>query len=225
MFHVKQEVSETQRHDHVAGLFAARLPVPTRGLAYLRSDWRRIAAFSSAQGLGGGLYRGLSQAGADGLWIASSTGKVERLDTRSGHVVPLPHHAAALGELRLTSLRQDRRRHAEGGRATGRAAGRRGGGDGRAGGARVSQRTRGVAPRRTAACVGGVLKPLYLAVIFFSFAPMRRRREARRTPFRGGRTCEQGSAACVWRQRKRGRHCTSPSVIADFTRTARLPTT
>jgi ligand-binding sensor domain-containing protein/signal transduction histidine kinase/ActR/RegA family two-component response regulator len=84
------------------------VPVPTRGLAYLRSDWRRIAAFSSAQGLGGGLYRGLSQAGADGLWIASSTGKVERLDTRGGHVVPLAHHAALLGELRLTSVRQDR---------------------------------------------------------------------------------------------------------------------
>jgi ligand-binding sensor domain-containing protein/nitrogen-specific signal transduction histidine kinase/ActR/RegA family two-component response regulator len=84
------------------------VPVPTRGLAYLRSDWRRIAAFSSAQGLGGGLYRGLSQAGAEGIWIASSTGKVERLDTRGGHVVPLPHHAALLGELRLTSVRQDR---------------------------------------------------------------------------------------------------------------------
>ncbi|MDR7067832.1 ligand-binding sensor domain-containing protein/CheY-like chemotaxis protein/nitrogen-specific signal transduction histidine kinase [Pseudoxanthomonas japonensis] len=85
------------------------VPVPTRGLAYLRSDWRRIAAFSSAQGLGGGLYRGLSQAGADGLWVASSTGKVERLDTRGGHVAPLPHHAALLGELRLTSVREDRR--------------------------------------------------------------------------------------------------------------------
>ena len=46
------------------------VPVPTRGLAYLRSDWRRIAAFSPAQGLGGGLYRGISQAGADGV-IAS----------------------------------------------------------------------------------------------------------------------------------------------------------
>ena len=84
------------------------VPVPTRGLAYLRSDWRRIAAFSSAQGLGGGLYRGLSQAGADGIWLASSAGKVERLDTRGGDVVPLPHHAALLGELRLTSTRQDR---------------------------------------------------------------------------------------------------------------------
>lgn len=84
------------------------VPVPTRGLAYLRSDWRRIAAFSSAQGLGGGLYRGLSQAGTDGIWIGSSTGKVERLDTRGGEVTPLPHHAALLGELRITSLRQDR---------------------------------------------------------------------------------------------------------------------
>ena len=35
-----------------------------------------FAAFSTAQGLGGGLYRGLSQAGTDGIWIASSTGKV-----------------------------------------------------------------------------------------------------------------------------------------------------
>jgi ligand-binding sensor domain-containing protein/signal transduction histidine kinase/ActR/RegA family two-component response regulator len=85
------------------------VPVPTRGLAYLRSDWRRIAAFSPAQGLGGGLYRGLSQAGADGLWIASSTGKLERLDTRRGHVTPMPHHAALLAELRLTSVLEDRR--------------------------------------------------------------------------------------------------------------------
>ncbi|SFV35049.1 ligand-binding sensor domain-containing protein [Pseudoxanthomonas sp. YR558] len=85
------------------------VPVPTRGLAYLRSDWRRIAAFSTAQGLGGGLYRGLSQAGPGGLWMASSTGKVERLDTRNGHVAPLAHHAAALAELRLTSVLQDRR--------------------------------------------------------------------------------------------------------------------
>ncbi len=84
------------------------VPVPTRGLAYLRSDWRRIAAFSPAQGLGGGLYRGLSQAGPDGIWIASSTGKVERLDTRRGHVTPLPHHAALLAELRLTSVLEDR---------------------------------------------------------------------------------------------------------------------
>ncbi|MCR6626564.1 MAG: ATP-binding protein [Pseudoxanthomonas sp.] len=84
------------------------VPVPTRGLAYLRSDWRRIAAFSPAQGLGGGLYRGLSQADDGGLWIGSSTGKLERLDTRGGHVAPLPQHAALLGDLRLTSLRQDR---------------------------------------------------------------------------------------------------------------------
>ena len=33
---------------------------------------------------------------------------MERLDTRGGHVTPLPHHAALLGELRITSLRQDR---------------------------------------------------------------------------------------------------------------------
>ncbi len=84
------------------------VPVPTRGLAYLRSDWRRIAAFSSAQGLGGGLYRGLAAADEQGLWLASSTGKVERLDTRTGQVVPLPHHATEFSQLRMTSVLQDR---------------------------------------------------------------------------------------------------------------------
>jgi ligand-binding sensor domain-containing protein/ActR/RegA family two-component response regulator len=83
------------------------VPVPTRGLAYLRPDWRRIAAFSTAQGLGGGLYRGLSQAGEHALWLASSTGKVERLDTRTGEISPLGHHEALLGEMRLTSALQD----------------------------------------------------------------------------------------------------------------------
>lgn len=85
------------------------VPVPTRGLAYLRPDWRRIAAFSTAQGLGGGLYRGLSRAGDNGVWLASSTGKVERLDTRTGEITPLGLHEAMLAEMRLTSALQDSR--------------------------------------------------------------------------------------------------------------------
>ncbi|MET1162644.1 MAG: ATP-binding protein [Pseudoxanthomonas sp.] len=85
------------------------VPVPTKGLAYLRSDWRRIAAFSRAQGLAGGVYRGLSTAGADHLWLVSTIGKVERLNTRTGEISPLGMHEEALKEHRLISVLEDSR--------------------------------------------------------------------------------------------------------------------
>lgn len=85
------------------------VPVPTRGVAYLRSDWRRIASFTPAQGLGGGLYRGLAtSASGTGIWLVSSIGGVERLDTASGEVEPLGVHAQRLKELRFTSVLEDR---------------------------------------------------------------------------------------------------------------------
>ncbi|MET1163442.1 MAG: ATP-binding protein [Pseudoxanthomonas sp.] len=85
------------------------VPVPTKGLAYLRSDWRRIAAFSRAQGLAGGVYRGLSAAGADHLWLVSTIGNVERLDTRTGEVSTLGMHEDKLKEHRLISVLEDSR--------------------------------------------------------------------------------------------------------------------
>lgn len=83
------------------------VPVPTKGLAYLRSDWRRIASFSRAQGLAGGVYRGLSAAGPDHLWLVSTIGKVERLNTRTGEVTPLAMHEEELKDLRLISALED----------------------------------------------------------------------------------------------------------------------
>lgn len=82
------------------------VPVPTRGVAYLRADWRRIASFTPAQGLGGGLYRGLARS-AHGLWLVSSLGGVERLDTRSGEVTALTQHAERFRPLRFTSVLED----------------------------------------------------------------------------------------------------------------------
>lgn len=83
------------------------VPVPTKGLAYLRSDWRRIAAFSRAQGLAGGVYRGLSAAGTDHIWLASTIGKVERLNTRTGEITPLGLYEEQLKDIRLISALED----------------------------------------------------------------------------------------------------------------------
>ena len=82
------------------------VPVPTRGVAYLRSDWRRIASFTPAQGLGGGLYRGLARS-PHGLWLVSSLGGVERLDTLTGEVAPLGHQAERFRQLRFYYVLED----------------------------------------------------------------------------------------------------------------------
>ncbi|WP_454832041.1 two-component regulator propeller domain-containing protein [Pseudoxanthomonas wuyuanensis] len=87
------------------GLWVA---IPTRGLAYLRSDWRRIAGYSSENGLGGGLYRGAAPASAGGFWLVNSIGGVERLDTASGEVIPLGLHEDRFKNLKLTSVLEDR---------------------------------------------------------------------------------------------------------------------
>ncbi len=85
------------------------VPVPTRGLAYLRSDWRRIATFARAQGLAGGIYRGLASGDGDQIWLVGTAGKVERLNKRSGEVVPLELPEEKLKDVRLISVLQDRR--------------------------------------------------------------------------------------------------------------------
>lgn len=60
--------------------------IPTRGLGYLRADWRRIAAYTTEHGLRGGLYRGLAASHDGGIWLAGSRATVEYLDTSSGEV-------------------------------------------------------------------------------------------------------------------------------------------
>ncbi|HYM86514.1 MAG TPA: ATP-binding protein, partial [Pseudoxanthomonas sp.] len=62
-----------------------------------------------AEGLSPGLHRGIAPASAGGLWLTSSKGAIERLDTVSGEVTLLPWHAEALKNERLTSVLEDRR--------------------------------------------------------------------------------------------------------------------
>ena len=87
------------------------VPVPTRGLAYLRSDWRRIATFARAQGLAGGIYRGIASADGDQVWLVGTAGKVERLNTRTGEITPLELPEHMLRDVRLISVLQDSRQH------------------------------------------------------------------------------------------------------------------
>lgn len=84
------------------------VPFPTIGLGYLHSDWRRVAGYTTAQGLGGGLYRALAPSSKGGTWLGSSLGVIEHLDHRTGEVVPLEWHAESLRKQRVTALMEDR---------------------------------------------------------------------------------------------------------------------
>jgi len=95
------------------------IALPTRGLGYLRADWRRIAALSSTQGLAGGLYRGIGRSGQGGAWLTSSIGSVEHLDLASGQLTPLRWHRPLLQDQRLLSVLEDDRGQLWIGRNTG----------------------------------------------------------------------------------------------------------
>ena len=58
--------------------------LPSRGLGYLRSDWRRTAVMDERHGLRGGVYRGGAPAARGGVWLVGSTGVIEWLDTATG---------------------------------------------------------------------------------------------------------------------------------------------
>ena len=85
------------------------VPVPSRGLGYLRADWRRVATLSPAEGLSPGLHRGIAAARAGGIWLTSIKGVIEHVDTLSGQITRLPWHAETLKNERLTSVLEDRR--------------------------------------------------------------------------------------------------------------------
>ncbi len=84
------------------------VPVKSRGLGYLRADWRRIAALSTAQGLGGGLYRGIAPGTSGRVWLVSDKGRIERLDTTTGEIELIPWHQQEFGKLILRSVLEDR---------------------------------------------------------------------------------------------------------------------
>ena len=85
------------------------VPIPSRGAGYLQSDWRRIAALTTAEGLGGGIHRGIAPASAGGIWLTSSKGAIERIDTTTGDISTLPWHEEALKNKRIGSVLEDRR--------------------------------------------------------------------------------------------------------------------
>ena len=84
------------------------VPIKSRGLGYLRSDWRRIAAISAAQGLGGGLYRGIAPGTSGRVWLVSDKGFIERLDTGTGEIETNTWHQQELGKLKFQSVLEDR---------------------------------------------------------------------------------------------------------------------
>ena len=85
------------------------VPIPSRGAGYLRSDWQRIAALTTAEGLGGGIHRGIAPASLGGVWLTSSKGAIERVDTLTGAITTLPWHEQTLKNQRLGSVLEDRR--------------------------------------------------------------------------------------------------------------------
>ena len=85
------------------------VPIPSRGAGYLQSDWRRIAALTTAEGLGAGIHRGIAHASAGGIWLTSSKGAIERVDTRTGDIHALPWHEEVLKKKRIGSVLEDRR--------------------------------------------------------------------------------------------------------------------
>ena len=83
-------------------------PLAGNGLGYLRSDWRRTALLSRAGGqLHDDLYRALAPAREGGLWLAGSSGSLERL-APDGTVQQLDADTRArLQRVRMTALAED----------------------------------------------------------------------------------------------------------------------
>ncbi|KAF1695770.1 hybrid sensor histidine kinase/response regulator [Pseudoxanthomonas jiangsuensis] len=83
--------------------------LPTRGLGYLRPDWRRTAVLGEAQGLAGGLYRGVAPARRGGVWLGGSSGTVEHLDSATGAVTVHEAASAAVAGSRVRAVLEDSR--------------------------------------------------------------------------------------------------------------------
>ncbi|UKE72183.1 hybrid sensor histidine kinase/response regulator [Xanthomonas graminis] len=89
--------------DKEGGLWVS---LPTRGLGYLRPDWRRLAVLGPAHGLVPDLYAGLAPARDGGAWLAGTGGNVYRLQPASGELRKSTW-TSALPDMRLMSVLQD----------------------------------------------------------------------------------------------------------------------
>ncbi|MDR6673926.1 ATP-binding protein [Xanthomonas sp. 1678] len=89
--------------DKEGGLWVS---LPTRGLGYLRPDWRRLAVLGQAHGLAPDLYSGLAPSRDGGVWLAGNGGNVYKLQPSSG-VLSAPVWTTRLPSLRLLSILED----------------------------------------------------------------------------------------------------------------------
>ena len=78
--------------------------LPSRGLGYLRADWRRTAVLDGRHGLQGGVYRAIAPARRGGVWLVGSAALIEWLDPASGELAePLRY----LQDRRPTAVLED----------------------------------------------------------------------------------------------------------------------
>lgn len=90
-----------------AGLWVS---VHGRGLAYLREDWKRTAAFKPAHDLGDGIYCAVAPAvHSGGLWQTDAAGRLLRLDTRTGEASQTGWQHEELKGMQSTSAQEDSR--------------------------------------------------------------------------------------------------------------------
>ncbi|WP_230812418.1 ATP-binding protein [Xanthomonas cerealis] len=89
--------------DKEGGLWVS---LPTRGLGYLRPDWRRLAVLGPAHGLAPDLYAGLAPARDGGAWLAGTGGNVYQLQPASG-ALRKSALTSELPTMRLMSVLQD----------------------------------------------------------------------------------------------------------------------
>ncbi len=86
------------------------VPLHGRGLAYLREDWRRTAAFKQVNDQGKGISCSLAPANrSGGLWQFDGSGRLLRYDTSSGALVQTGVQHPDLREMEVTSALEDRR--------------------------------------------------------------------------------------------------------------------
>ncbi|WP_426802212.1 ATP-binding protein [Xanthomonas campestris] len=84
------------------------VPLHGRGLAYLREDWRRTAAFKQVNDQGKGLSCSLAPAAqSGGLWQFDGNGRLLRYDTSSGALIQTGIQAADLGTMQITTALED----------------------------------------------------------------------------------------------------------------------
>ncbi|SOT97531.1 histidine kinase/response regulator hybrid protein [Xanthomonas arboricola pv. fragariae] len=86
------------------------VPLHGRGLAYLREDWRRTAAFRQINDQGKGIACSLAPANrSGGLWQFDSSGRLLRYDTSTGALVQTGIQHPDLRDLQIATTLEDSR--------------------------------------------------------------------------------------------------------------------